>query len=532
MNIDIFAEILSVNGNYYDYTLLNNIVAHIIKKNQTTIFKLYNTIEYYIADVFHRDNGPAIVTPCTKEYFQYGLRHRDNGPAIIRKGKTSSNLWYKNNILHRINLPAVITITHKTNNIKKIYYVNGKHPEGLYEENFIKNNIISQHYKSRTDKIVIKYDYTIIKGKSRLYTRIIKKNNQLNSIDLPAYTEYDYHYNIKFPSIEKWFVDDVLHRVNGPAIIKYDSDGVIIYKSYYLNGIRHRTGGPAIINYNNFSKIIQSLQWFSNGNRHRTDGPAVINYILGIESSETNITLSHEKYYIDGVLHREDGPADIHNTSEKYIQIYSRNGKIHREDGPAKIIISKKSYHIFYYINGVCHNDNGPAMIYYKIKPYQFTYHKKNMLVDNKRININILIEPRVNKLYETQKAWYTNGLLHRKTLPAKILYRSGGLIAKSRYWYNNGLLHNDGAPAIILEIGNRKILYWYNDGEYFRDGGLPVSETHLDDKIISVEWNMNGFILPMVSDIPVTLPGKYRRGKAFSAKWKKISGRWVFLNT
>jgi hypothetical protein len=40
-------------------------------------------------------------------------------------------------------------------------------------------------------------------------------------------------------------------------------------KSWYINGKLHRTDGPAI-EYSNGTKV-----WYINGKRHRTDGPAV-----------------------------------------------------------------------------------------------------------------------------------------------------------------------------------------------------------------------------------------------------------------
>ena len=50
-------------------------------------------------------------------------------------------------------------------------------------------------------------------------------------------------------------------------------------------------------------------------------------------------------YYLNGKLHREDGPAVIWPTGNVE---YYLNGKCHREDGPAIINPSGK---IFYYIN-------------------------------------------------------------------------------------------------------------------------------------------------------------------------------------
>ena len=40
------------------------------------------------------------------------------------------------------------------------------------------------------------------------------------------------------------------HRLDGPAYIKYNEDGLIFTQIWYVNGLRHRTDGPAVICYN------------------------------------------------------------------------------------------------------------------------------------------------------------------------------------------------------------------------------------------------------------------------------------------
>jgi len=62
-------------------------------------------------------------------------------------------------------------------------------------------------------------------------------------------------------------------------------------EEWYLNGQLHRKDGPAI-KYSNGEE-----EWCLNGQRHREDGPA-IKYSNG-----------EEKWYLNGKLHREDGPA-------------------------------------------------------------------------------------------------------------------------------------------------------------------------------------------------------------------------------
>jgi antitoxin component YwqK of YwqJK toxin-antitoxin module len=62
-------------------------------------------------------------------------------------------------------------------------------------------------------------------------------------------------------------------------------------KYWYLNGKLHREDGPAV-EYSNGTKY-----WYLNDKQHREDGPAV-EYSNGTKC-----------WYLNGKLHREDGPA-------------------------------------------------------------------------------------------------------------------------------------------------------------------------------------------------------------------------------
>lgn len=105
---------------------------------------------------------------------------------------------------------------------------------------------------------------------------------------------------------------------------------------------------------------------------HREDGPARIEWTLPSNSCR-------EEYYIDGRLHRTDGPTVIIWSANRAIkhEYYCSNEKIHREDGPAIIkYCDGRITHLEYVINGASHNEHGPA-----IKAWDFsgklteTYH-------------------------------------------------------------------------------------------------------------------------------------------------------------
>ena len=63
---------------------------------------------------------------------------------------------------------------------------------------------------------------------------------------------------------KEWFLNDELHREDGPAIERSNGD-----KFWYLNGKLHREDGP-VIEFSDGHK-----EWRLNGECHREDGPAV-----------------------------------------------------------------------------------------------------------------------------------------------------------------------------------------------------------------------------------------------------------------
>ena len=77
-----------------------------------------------------------------------------------------------------------------------------------------------------------------------------------------------------------------------------------------------------------------SNYWYLNGKLHREDGPAV-EYPSGFKA-----------WYLDGNRHREDGPAIEYSDGDNYWYL---NGKLHREDGPAVEWVEGRKV---WYLNG------------------------------------------------------------------------------------------------------------------------------------------------------------------------------------
>ena len=76
-------------------------------------------------------------------------------------------------------------------------------------------------------------------------------------------------------------------------------------------------------------------------------------------------------WYLNGKLHREDGPAV--ERADGYKAWYL-NGKLHREDGPA---IEWGSGYKYWYLNGKCHREDGPAIEYANGSKYWYLYGKQ-----------------------------------------------------------------------------------------------------------------------------------------------------------
>jgi len=156
-----------------------------------------------------------------------------------------------------------------------------------------------------------------------------------------------------------------------------------------------------------------TITWKLNGVYHREDGPAIV-YSTG------------EKYwYFNGEYHREDGPAVINNSTKEWY----KHGQRHREDGPAVIINGRKEW----WINGRNHREDGPAI-----------------------------------EFRDGGKEWFINGRRHREDGPA--VEHSIG----EKYWFINGHKHREDGPAVILANGSKQ--WWLNDSCIYNeqlDSGL-----------------------------------------------------------
>lgn len=98
-------------------------------------------------------------------------------------------------------------------------------------------------------------------------------------------------------------------------------DPCIDYESALTEGRLHREGGPAELWDDG------SYGWWRLGQQHRVGGPAVHLY----DDLDEHWW---DEWFVDGQLHREDGPAQTCDTGP---HLWFRHDQLHREDGPAVI---------------------------------------------------------------------------------------------------------------------------------------------------------------------------------------------------
>jgi hypothetical protein len=138
------------------------------------------------------------------------------------------------------------------------------------------------------------------------------------------------------------FGQEIQKEISKYAYKKFDDGREFIQnpdgKEWFLNGELHREDGPAV-EATNGDKF-----WYLNGEYHREDGPAE-EYANG-----------NKFWYLNGELHREDGPACEYANGDKEWYL---NNKLHREDGPAYEYANGDK---FWYLNDKLHREDGPAV--------------------------------------------------------------------------------------------------------------------------------------------------------------------------
>jgi len=166
---------------------------------------------------------------------------------------------------------------------------------------------------------------------------------------------------------EEWYINDALHRNDGPAEIIREK-GVITSEAWWEDAHPHKEGAPALIHRDSNTGAVTNESWFRLGKLHREEAPAVtgffddyyeekydkykttggqswlraLEYLNGGEPFyPEKFTVWKEEWWVDGRLHREDGPAILifnKETGKKYLEKWYLNGKLHRENDPAWVV--------------------------------------------------------------------------------------------------------------------------------------------------------------------------------------------------
>lgn len=240
-----------------------------------------------------------------------GKLHRDNGPAIITS--KGDKFWHQHNNLHRLNGPAVECAGQKPE-----YYINNV--QYTYLEWLVKVETINN---------LVHCEITC-NGTIAWYT----KNHQLHNKFKQA---------ISTPTVKKWYINNKLHRIGGPAI-KYKHGGTKWFidgkemqcyeylLEYYKRIPIKKSNRVCVITHRGDVKWAKyKPDWLihfsdSSGAYHNRYKPAISSYD------------GHTEWYFDGQLHRLDGPAVEYVNGAKE---WRYTGKRHSFHGPAVIDGSK-----------------------------------------------------------------------------------------------------------------------------------------------------------------------------------------------
>lgn len=148
----------------------------------------------------------------------------------------------------------------------------------------------------------------------------------------------------------------LLHREDGPALIKQSGEKILL-ELWYKDGKIYRQDGPASITTGDNGRFKEI--WYKNNAFHRENGPAFI-------ERDANGNITEEQWCYNGAYHREDGPATFFRWDDgKVTEICYKRGIYHFTGAPAYTVRSKDGVVLKeeWYDNGYMSNMNGPAII-------------------------------------------------------------------------------------------------------------------------------------------------------------------------
>lgn len=87
---------------------------------------------------------------------------------------------------------------------------------------------------------------------------------------------YDTFHNNGRLHCREYHIDNILHRIDGPALSMWDSNGVLVLEEWYNKGIITRPENKPSISTWYGNSALESKEWYLDGEKHRTNGPALI----------------------------------------------------------------------------------------------------------------------------------------------------------------------------------------------------------------------------------------------------------------
>jgi hypothetical protein len=243
---------------------------------------------------------------------------------------------------------------------KNIKFYSEKDLQYLFDELYIKENKI----KYLESELKIHIDY-----KEKILQEETKKREIENDFENSMKNWIDHNY--EKVRLEIFNEKGELHRIHGPAVVElslprdgshwHDKRPITENHKFYntIKTITEYTNNFKDFNYN-FSQYCSKIhvEWYLNGKLHRIDGPAI--------ESKSHCSMTgyygYYEYYINGKLHRTDGPAIYRPSKSVSIIKYYIYGKLHRTDGPASNIFGCGERTEEWYKNGKLHRIDGPAI--------------------------------------------------------------------------------------------------------------------------------------------------------------------------
>lgn len=280
--------------------------------------------------ILHNPDGPARVTTTidqstqkqVSKYIDYrikGQRHRSNDlPATINiTGDVKEEYWFIDGVSKRIDpkLPAVIKtkLDEQGNDsyVTEFWRLKNGLQEVIDDMPSMVNmteglfSWMSNHNQHREDDkpAIIRY--------SRMHDTMsytyFKENHLNRDNDKPAYVQWFWsHADSEWKTeVEEWYVNGMKHRENGPAAMRYFSDGTVsTVVCYNENRIHSIDGKPSIVNYSPSGAVLNK-SYHNYGEQQSFDGkPAFVTY------TESGQPL-YQAWYDKGKKHRSDGPSEL-----------------------------------------------------------------------------------------------------------------------------------------------------------------------------------------------------------------------------